>query len=339
MYAQVPSPSPSRVRARPPQDVFTYMLTRRGPRFQTYTNEYTVLRSAKPQMTYLNHGVYVVCNTATREVFVAKCVDMQRGDTRDKAVAERDALLQIKRFGGSKHIIDLVETFWDGTSPTSSLILEHCDHSESTVAGHITHHIRQSSRIPEPQIWHVLAGLIKALCFLHLGMNIDIPGDEAKRDWNTICHLNINPRHVFLTTKGRNTAFPRVVLGDFSDSISWYDIKRGQEDREIQLEATLGWLPPELATPSLGEVRGRCGMPTDVWQVAAVAQVMSRLHPQPIQWLADEKHPCGRHYSAPLNQLVSALMAGTLDRRPRAQDVLGILQEEVEMRGLSFYLH
>ncbi|KAI7320645.1 hypothetical protein KC315_g9391 [Hortaea werneckii] len=338
MYASVASPSPSRVRARPPTDVFTYALIRRGPRFQTGTNEYTVLRPAKPQLTYMNHGVYVVCNTATRQVFVAKRIDMQRGDTRDKAVTERDALMQIKRFGGSNHIIDLIETFWDGTSPASSLILEYCDHSESTVAGHMTQHLHQSSRIPEPQVWHVLAGLIKALCFLHHGMNIDIPGDEAKRDWNTICHLNIKPSHVFLTTKGRNNAFPRVVLGDFSNSISWYDIKRGHEDRGGHIRGTPGWLPPELANPSLGDVRGRYGMPTDVWQVAAVAQVMCRLTPEPVQWLADEKHPCGRHYSAPLNELVSALMAGSLDRRPRAQDVLGILQEEVEMRGLSFYL-
>ena len=104
------------------------------------------------------------------------------------------------------------------------------------------------------------------------------------------------------------------------------------------MRGTPGWLPPELLDTAPGGATGRYGMPTDVWQVAAVAQVMCRLNPKPIQWLADEKHPCGRHYSAALNELVSALMAGRLDRRPRAQDVLGILQEEVEMRGLSFYL-
>ncbi|KAK5124973.1 hypothetical protein LTR85_001163 [Meristemomyces frigidus] len=272
-------------------------------------------RGDKPLHTGMGSGIYLIRDTKTGRPFVEKRITIKRKDQQERALAESDALFQIYNAGFSYSINMIIEEFWDGATNYCSLILEYCD--DGTVADVIQRYRNDKQPIPEPFVWHVLAGLTKALCFMHEGLDLDRPYDPPFPKWNTICNLDIKPANVFLSTKNQRGPFSWVVLGDFGCAVTWKDIKSGRSDRAVQWHGTPGWSPPEHHLDANGGgIQGRYGMPTDVWQMGGAIQAMCRL---------DE-----------LNGIVCGMMHREYLKRPKALNMVGEVKRQMKKRALAF---
>lgn len=328
-------------RREPEKPVFrtTPPTTRDSKVIQTDKDTYDVIRSVDPRGQRpddggMSSGVYLVKKRKNERFYVEKRIKITKDERKERALAEVDALVQVREAGSSYHVNLIYEHFWDGVSDYMSMILEYCN--EGTVGDLINRYTDEEQLVPEAIIWHVLGALTKALCFTHYGVNLHLPDAQPPPQWNTVCHLDIKPTNVFLTTQVQKDRFPRVVLGDFGCTVSYEHIKSGKADREVQTHGTPGWLPPELTLTTHDGIRGKYGIPTDIWQMGAVAQVMSRRTTNPVQWLADDGHPCGRQYSRELNWTVGFLMQHDYNKRPTAMQLRGIMAGQAKKRGLIF---
>lgn len=333
VYAQAAAPQYPQV-ARTPA---THQGGTSTKLLKTNKAEYEILRSVDPRSKNINSGmsdgVFLIRNTETGFLYVEKRIRITTESKSKRALAEIDALMQMQYAGGSYHVNFIIERFWDGITDYCSLVLEYCD--EGTLGDSIKAYVDAGKHYSDNFAWHALTGMVKALCFMHNGLDLDRANASPRQYWNTICHLDIKPSNVFLSSKNTKGPYPRVVLGDFGCTVSWRDIMSGKEDKETQLQGTIGWHAPEHHVDPNGRgVQGRYGKPTDVWQIGAVIQVMCRLIGYPIQELADEERPCGSMYSGDLNKVVSCTMLRDLQRRPRAVDMISEVQKQMAKRGL-----
>ncbi|KAK4549570.1 hypothetical protein LTR36_006567 [Oleoguttula mirabilis] len=292
-------------------------------------------RSDKPENKGMSYGIHLVRNIKTGFLFVEKRIKMNTESRKERAIAEVDALLQIRRAGCSYSINLIIERFWDGATAYCSVILEHCD--GGTVAEIIDQSLKAERHVTDNFAWHILTGVTKALCFIHDGLDVDLPNAQAQPRWNTICHLDLKPGNVFLSSRDQKGSYPRVVLGDFGCTVTWDDIKTGKADRATQWHGTPDWHPPEIhMDPDGAGILGRYGIPTDVWQMGAIIQVMCRRVVYPRQELVDEGRPCGRRYSGDLNNMIGRTMHNEYVKRPKAVDMVGEIRRQMAMRGLVF---
>src|ERR1700761_7614575 len=86
---------------------------------------------------------------------------------------------------------------------------------------------RSGRRISEAFLWHAMLGIANALAFLHWGITDAANGQGPVHGWDTICHLDIKPQNVFLSSSGRSGSYARIVLGDFGCATSQSDILYG----------------------------------------------------------------------------------------------------------------
>ncbi|KAK5136793.1 hypothetical protein LTR08_002089 [Meristemomyces frigidus] len=299
---------------------------------------YEVLQSVDPRAqdrtdTGMSDGVNLIRNAARGTLYVEKRIKVVRESRRQRALAEIAVLTQVRDAGGSYATNTLVESFWDRASSYCHIILEYCN--QGALDGTIDRYVEARHQVPEDFCWHVLTGLTKALCFIHSGLDLELANAKPRPGWNTICHLDIKPGNIFLTSTGQTGGYPRVVLGDFGCAVTWNDIRSGKESREILYQGTEEWMPPELEPNDHGIV-GKYGMPTDVWQMGGVIQVVCRLMDVPDQESVGRNRPCGRAYSKDLNNMVCSVMHKEYAKRPRAIDMVGELKRLMRTRRLVF---
>lgn len=352
-YAQNPQPGfgipdrrgsamPVYAQAAPPQypQVARTTATQPGSTptrlLQTNKAEYEILRSVDPRSKSINSGMsnggFLIRNTETGFLYVEKRIRITTESKKERALAEIDALMGMQYAGGSSHVNFIIERFWDGITDHCSMILEYCD--LGTIDESIKEYADAGRYHSDNFAWHVLTSMTKALCFMHEGLDLDRP-NTRRPYWNTICHLDIKPSNVFLSSRNTKGPYPRVVLGDFGCAVSWRDIMAGKEDRATQWQGTIGWHAPEHhVDPNGFGVQGRYGKPTDIWQMGAVVQAMCRRTGHPLQELADQERPCGSRYSGDLNKVVACTMRKENSKRPTALDMVGEVMKQMAKRGL-----
>lgn len=279
-----------------------------------------------------NSGVNLLNDPSKKQLFVEKRLRCDTKDNTRKARNEIRALIQIREYGAPRNIIVLTEHFYHTTEPIVSLVMEHCD--ASTLEERICTIIRagRSAMFDEEFIWHTFAGLSKALLFLHTGQDADVPYKPEPENWNTIAHLDIKPGNIFYSTRGQITKYPRMVLGDFGGAVDWHSISTGAAKREDQEQGTPGWFAPENRRPD-GTIKGRYGMPTDIWQMGAVAHVMARKIAIPDLELVAQGRAIGSAFSAALQTAAAACLAFEPAERPVATEIALLLRRTFEGVG------
>lgn len=205
-------------------------------------------------------GMSVAVNLVQDEqrgrLFIEKHVRAD-GPRRARAIAELNALHRIEH---GRNLNYLVTHLWGPREAYCTFILEYCD--AGSLQDMIDRH-RQSRRdIPEEFAWHVLLGIANGLAFLHFGTR-----DTSRRgiaDWDAICHLDLKPANVFLSTTDQEGPYPRVVVGDFGCAITVSDIVYGMEHPRQQLCGTPEWYPREGLPQVVGNYNTHYGPSTDV---------------------------------------------------------------------------
>ncbi|KAK1056263.1 hypothetical protein LTR74_015049 [Friedmanniomyces endolithicus] len=275
-------------------------------------------------------GVNLVRRQSDGVLYIEKLVPVSTPIQQARAIAEIDALTQLTLAGAPSYINRMLECFLE----PASIILEYCE--AGTVYNLIQRKTLERQQPKEALIWHTLAGLSKALHFCHTGIDVDRFDQPPPQDWNTLCHLDLKPVNVFFTRDGGKNGIPRLVLGDFGCATTWQDIQDGTAKRTLQLRGTPGWFPPECHASSEGGWDGDYGIPTDIWQMGAVAQAICRLIMVPDMSFVMAERACGRQYSRELNETVTICMNPDPLKRPSAAKVAGEVKRQMEARGLVF---
>lgn len=307
-------------------------------RLITDSSEYDIIRplESRPGIQAvggMNVGLFLIERRQSGQLFVEKRLRTRNKQDHKRATFEIGALCQLKGF--STNILQIEEAGQMTGSPYASVVVEYCD--SGTIRDHIERYTEERKSTPEPFAWHVLAGLTAALCALHYGV-ADPQDTRPVRGWDILCHLDVKPSNVFLTSKGRNSAYPRVVLGDFGCAVKDMDIYSGAAQELLQEFYTPDWLPPESRPVSYSKrgIAASCGIHTDIWQAGAVIQAMCRLLGAPHQGLVEEERPCGGKFSAALNNAITCCMLTNPKERPSALDLVVEVKKEVAMRNMVF---
>ncbi|KAK0255521.1 hypothetical protein LTS09_009543 [Friedmanniomyces endolithicus] len=279
-------------------------------------------------------GVNLVRRQSDGVLYIEKLVPVSTPIQQARAIAEIDALTQLTLAGAPSYINRMLECFLEPGAAFGSIILEYCE--AGTVYNLIQRKTLERQQPKEALIWHTLAGLSKALHFCHTGIDVDRFDLPPPQDWNTLCHLDLKPVNVFFTRDGGKNGIPRLVLGDFGCATTWQDIQDGTAKRTLQLRGTPGWFPPECHASSEGGWDGDYGIPTDIWQMGAVAQAICRLIMVPDMSFVMAERACGRQYSRELNEIVTICMNPDPLKRPSAAKVAGEVKRQMEARGLVF---
>ena len=302
----------------------------------TEKNEYHIRGPLGPQADLragggVNVGMYYVQNVRTRQIYVEKRLRMTDTFGRDRAYAESAALLQLRDAGNSDHINQIIERFYNGTSSYSSLILEHCD--SGTLDDFIDRHYEENMFVPENFIWHVIAGMASALSLCHYGIT-DPAHPVPTYGWDALCHLDVKPSNVFLTSVGQQGPHPRVVLGDFGCVVKHKDIMSGNVNGVIRGGGTPGWMPPEVGEHGQGHGVRAYGPPTDIWQTGGVIQCLCKLLSLPTDQV-QRREPCGNFYSPILNKVTFCCLWMGYNDRPNAVNLYQGAKTEMARRGMK----
>lgn len=195
------------------------------------------------------------------------------------------------------------------------IILEYCNYgSLDHFKDYMTN--QGGGKIPASFAWHVFKDLVKALCFIHCGVEDIEKMDEedpyeCKIEWTPVLHCDITIDCVFLKTY-RGQEYPVVKLGKFN-----YGVHKSDRDYIVQIPddaGTEGWVPPEH--PHKSE-RG------DVFQAGAVVQCLcdpewEEASPEDGVLLTDVKE---------LDELVMKAMTPDKHDRPRAPTLARLMLE------------
>lgn len=255
----------------------------------------------------MSDSIEVVRNLRNGGIYVKKVV-FRSGHSQKRARAE---LATLKTVQGRAHLNQMFE-HWPVGGNRHCFILEYCD------LGSMEDNLADLRRARQPagemSLWNVLMGVGDALTFLHRGT------DDA------ICHLDIKPQNIFLSSHGAQGALPRVVLADFGCSISQDDVDSGREDHRIQWCGTPHWYPPEGRPEGQRLLRGRrqtgYGTKTDIYMLGASIFVACRSIPVPPTDLHRIQYPCGQWYSHDLNLMVKEMVQTEYAKRPSAPTIV-----------------
>nr|POE75457.1 serine/threonine-protein kinase kin3 [Quercus suber] len=299
-----------------------------GQRFTSGGSTYEILGRLDPQEQQgqsrtMSDGLFRVRRVGSATVYAMKRLKLDRpGRTR----AEVNVAEQIRETGSPRHLNLLVKLLLDDVTMQASLLFELCDMGNVEQAIH--KHRAACTRYEEKSIWIHCAGLVKALAFLHEGVDLDrseikVPG------WNMVAHLDIKPANIFLSSQGGKDGVPRIVLGDFGCAVSRDDVMTGRASKWTIGYGTTGWYPPEAAN------RGnpRYGKPTDIWQLGGVLQVISLLSTLPSLSQLGRGEPCSRDYSKALNHFVITCMYARPEARP---SILTLAKRLKKILGVDF---
>ncbi|KAK5729374.1 hypothetical protein LTR17_012004 [Elasticomyces elasticus] len=279
-------------------------------------------------------GVNMVRCRNNNIAYAEKVVAMGTEHQRNRAMSEVNALTQIMHAGGPDYINNMLESFYSPGAPCGSIILEYCD--AGTLFDKIERLKHKKDMAEENFAWNCLAGLSKALYFIHTGIDVGNAFRNEPKQWNTLCHLDIKPLNIFFSYKGGKNGYPRLVLGDFGSATTWRDIQSGQAERTVQLRGTPSWMPPECKKSELGGFDGHYGIPTDVFGMGAVIQALCRLLTAPQMESVRRKRACGGYYTDELQNVVSACMGEDVMKRPSAGQVAKFVKGQMEAYGMAF---
>ncbi|KAK4506830.1 hypothetical protein PRZ48_000563 [Zasmidium cellare] len=288
-------------------------------RLVTNEAEFLIIRPLRGGSSrYTNHDLdhFLIEDVRTKELFVQKRWTLSTDPLRKRSVVENKALRQITQAGPSPHIISIFETFVQPASSHCSMIIDYCD--SGTLGDFINRYIQEGKSTPEPFAWQVLSSLASALSMCHYGISDATQSVVTAGDWTTLYHFDVQPINIWLSSPDTNSAYPRVVLGNFSCVSRRAEIESGEAVDILQRHGTSVWLPPEArgeqaAMPILSEF-------TDIWQAGAVIQAMCCLIRMPD--IAQAENPCGSQYSFTLNNIIACCMNSDWLNRPTAVDLV-----------------
>ncbi|KAK3631065.1 Rho-associated protein kinase 2 [Elasticomyces elasticus] len=279
-------------------------------------------------------GVNMVRCRNNDQIYAEKVVTMGTEYQRNRAMSEVNALTQIMHGGAPDYINNMLESFYSPGAQFGSIILEYCD--AGTMFDKIERLKDKKDMAEENFAWNCLAGLSKALHFIHTGIDVGDAFRSEPKQWNTLCHLDIKPLNIFFSYKGSKNGYPRLVLGDFGSATTWRDIQSGQAERTVQLRGTPSWMPPECKKSELGGFDGHYGIPTDAFGMGAVIQALCRLLTAPQMESVRRKRACGGYYTVELQNVVSSCMGEDVMKRPSAGQVAKYVKEQMEKYGMAF---
>lgn len=260
-------------------------------------------------------AVNIVLERKTGHTFVQKCIPLRRSFDYKRARAEINALLKIDGHGRHENLNAIIESEISEARQKCFIILEHCD--RGNVQDAIEAFRRGGGHGSEASAWSLMAGVSNGLAFLHHGLT---DGRLVSRNWDPVCHLDLKPANILLSSKGGKYGHGRIVLADFGCAITASDINRQIEDPFEQNCGTPGWQPPE-ATANGPSTRPRYGPKTDIWQLGAMIHVFcKRLNGPDPRYLALPR-PCSGLYSDWLNRTVKLLCDPQLEQRPSSHEI------------------
>ncbi|KAF1962637.1 kinase-like protein, partial [Byssothecium circinans] len=97
-------------------------------------------------------------------------------------------------------------------SPPNRLYMEFCD--TGNILQLVNRYNTAKRPIPELFIWHVAEALMRALCYLHHGIQDFEKDPKLCPDWEPLIHCDVTTHNVLLT-KSPGDLYPRVLLADF----------------------------------------------------------------------------------------------------------------------------
>lgn len=263
-------------------------------------------------------AINIVQEIATGHLFVQKCIPLRQRFDYKRARAEINVLLKIDAYGRHDNLNAIIESEISEARRQCFIVLEYCD--MGSVSDAIEVFQRQRVHARESDAWNLMAGVASGLAFLHHGV---INGRKVD-GWNPICHLDLNPRNVFISSKRMKHGHGRIVLADFGCAITADDILRRIEDPAVQECGTPAYMPPEgrIGGGSRG-VRSRYGPKTDIWQLGATVHVFCKLLDGPDPRYLALPRPCSGLYSDRLNRVVKLLCHPDSESRPRSLELFG----------------
>ncbi|KAF2485465.1 kinase-like domain-containing protein [Neohortaea acidophila] len=287
---------------------------------KTYTIG-SVIQPPSGGNTLMSDGVRIIIDSHSRD-FVEKRLKMHSAEQRERANAEMNALQQIRRAGGSPHVNQIEDAFWQLGTDHASLVLDFCN--ANTLEAYIDSCRRKNEKIDEQFCWQAMAQLSAGIAMCHYGVPDPFSTSDSPADWNAICHLDIKPANVFMDTRKsvgyENLPYPTLILGDFGCCITKDDRMRGKIKSNVPPYGTAGWFPPETTYADPGP-KGAYGKHSDIWQLGGVIQTMCRLIAVPDTYYLDTDRPCGRGYTPQLGNAVRMCMHKEAFTRPNAIDV------------------
>ncbi|CAK4033679.1 Serine threonine- kinase H1 [Lecanosticta acicola] len=257
--------------------------------------------------------------------YVEKRVSVSDNFKARRAEAELDTLKKVR---GQKHLNQLIEySMLPGGQ--MSLILEYCD--RQSVEAKIAETIRTGGgNFGESALWNIAMCVADGLAFLHNGIQDTAKSNRGPKDWDTMCHLDLKPCNIFISSTGGEFGESRIVLADFGCVVKYSDIMSGKEDYRRQGCGTLPWYPPEGIVAMQGG-KGGYGTRTDVFMLGATIHAVGRLSPEvPIRPKLLSDSPCGSYYSADINTFVKKLVAHDFNERPSARRVAVAARSKLE---------
>ena len=209
----------------------------------------------------MSEAVNLVQDQRSGKLFVEKRFRAD-GFHASRAAAELRALQRVR----SPNLNYMVTHLRGPRDAYCTFVLEYCD--AGSLEDAIKHYRESRHNVPEKFVWHALAGISYGLAFLHHGIRDAARDPRPIGDWNTTCHLDLQPCNVFLSTTNQEGHYPRIVVGDFGCAIMQSDIILGMEHPRQPMFRTPDWYPPEGLAHVVGPSRTRYGPATDVWQLA-----------------------------------------------------------------------
>ncbi|KAK3719695.1 hypothetical protein LTR37_004232 [Vermiconidia calcicola] len=270
----------------------------------------------------MSEAVNIVKDRVTGKLFVEKRVRAD-GVRLGRTNAELNALMRIQR---GQNLNYMITYLWGYGNINCTFILEYCDNGN--LAEQIQKYRAQRRGISEDFAWHVLLSISHALAFLHQGIKNGAVEQGPKRDWNTLCHLDIKPCNIFLSTADQEGPYPRVVLGDFGCAITKSDIVFGMEHPRQQAAGTPQWYPPEGLPQIVGPHQTRYGPATDMWQLGATVQALCRLLDMPDRDRLATGRPAGGNYSKLLNAAIQVTTTPDWRKRYTATKLIKMMKSE-----------
>lgn len=129
--------------------------------------------------------------------------------------------------------------------------MEYCN--GGTLEGLIVQYESQARRIPEPFIWHAAESMMRAFCFMQLGIPQETGNLTPPRSWTPIYHHDLHANNVMIASSySPDYIYPRVVLVDFGNSKTDDAIKDRRENERCRERDLLAFVSIILSLAKVG---------------------------------------------------------------------------------------